>query len=100
MVDEEEMLTGTGQEYLVFPKLKKLVLVDMPKLESIWKDQLLEFPALTEVKISNCLAMKHFPISYKNSNQLKIIRTEKTWWEALQWEDEAAKNHFDSIYFR
>lgn len=100
VVDEEEMLTGTGQEYLVFPKLKKLVLVDMPKLESIWKDQLLEFPALTEVKISNCLAMKHFPISYKNSNQLKIIRTEKTWWEALQWEDEAAKNHFDSIYFR
>ncbi|XP_074326233.1 disease resistance protein At4g27190-like isoform X2 [Apium graveolens] len=98
VVDKEEMLSGIGHEYVVFPKLKKLVLVDMPKLESIWKDHLLEFPALTEVEISNCPAMKHFPISHRNSNDLKIITTERTWWTALQWEDNAAKNHFNSIY--
>lgn len=93
MLDEKVM-----SEHIVFPMLEKLVLVDMPKLESIWKGRLLQYPALTEVVISECPAMKHFPISHTNSKELKTITIEETCWEALQWEDEA-KNHFDSIYY-
>ncbi|XP_074330318.1 disease resistance protein SUMM2-like [Apium graveolens] len=94
VVDKENMSTGAEGKHLVFPMLEKLVLVDMPKLEGIWKDELFEFPALIEVKITKCLELKYFPISQNGTVKLKSITTEETWWEALQWDDDAVEEHF------
>lgn len=89
---------GAGQRPLVFPNLKEVVLADMQNLASIWENDLLEWPALKKVEISKCPALHHLPFSKDNASKLTSIIAEESWWEALQWTDPEAKQHFQKYY--
>ncbi|KAK1385755.1 hypothetical protein POM88_023490 [Heracleum sosnowskyi] len=89
--------TWAEQKLLVLPDLEELVLVDMPKLKSIWMDGLLELPALKTVEIRKCPALDYLPLSKDSTKNLESITTEKTWWDGLRWEGPAAKQHFQKF---
>lgn len=89
---------GAGKKPLVFRNLKEVVLVDMQTLTSIWENDLLGWPALKKVEISKCPALHHLPFSKDNAVKLTSIIAEKSWWEALQWTDPEAKQHFQKFY--
>lgn len=85
---------NAGQKPLVFPNLKEVILVEMANLTSICENELLDWPALKRVRISKCPALRHFPFGKDNAIKLTSITAEETWWEALQWTNHEAKQHF------
>lgn len=89
---------GAGQKPLAFPNLKEVVLVDMQNLTSIWENDLLEWPALKKAEIRKCPALCDLPFSENNARNLTSIVAEESWWEALQWTDPEAKQHFQKYY--
>ncbi|KAL8116342.1 hypothetical protein AgCh_022735 [Apium graveolens] len=89
---------GAGRKPLAFPNLKEVVLVDMQNLTSIWENDLLEWPALKKVEIRKCPSLCHLPFSEYNARKLTSIVAEESWWEALQWTDPEAKQHFQKYY--
>ena len=83
-----------GRNMSPFAKLEDLILIDLPKLKSIYRNTL-AFPCLKEVRVHCCPKLKKLPL---NSNSAKgrgmVIYGEKDWRNELEWEDEAAHNAF------
>ncbi|GAB2289889.1 hypothetical protein Dimus_024189 [Dionaea muscipula] len=78
-----------------FAKLRTLRLVDLPQLGIICEDAL-PFPCLNKVLILDCPQLKRLPVDSKRAEGPKIkIWTRETWWNELQWENEATANAFD-----
>uniref|UniRef100_A0A5B7BAP6 Putative NB-ARC domain-containing disease resistance protein isoform 1 n=1 Tax=Davidia involucrata TaxID=16924 RepID=A0A5B7BAP6_DAVIN len=75
----------------VLPELKKLTLVNLPKLKSIYANESLEWPSLEELEISKCPTLHKLPFNKDNAVKLNSIKAEKVWWEALQWQNEEVK---------
>ncbi|RVW44405.1 Disease resistance protein RPS2 [Vitis vinifera] len=73
------------------PRLKTLVLIDLPKLRSIWVDDSLEWPSLQRIKISMCYMLKRLPFNNANAAKLRFIEGQELWWKALVWKDDAVK---------
>ncbi|KAL6328801.1 hypothetical protein AAG906_003818 [Vitis piasezkii] len=71
--------------------LKTLVLIDLPKLRSIWVDDSLEWPSLQRIKISMCYMLKRLPFNNANAAKLRFIEGQELWWEALVWRDDAVE---------
>ncbi|KAK1385746.1 NB-ARC domain-containing protein [Heracleum sosnowskyi] len=85
---------NAGQKPLVFPNLKEVILVEMANLTSICENELLDWPALKTVRISKCPVLRHLPFCKDNAIKLTSITAEETWWDALQWTNHDAKQHF------
>ncbi|KAL6328792.1 hypothetical protein AAG906_003809 [Vitis piasezkii] len=84
-------------EVNALPRLKTLVLIDLPKLRSIWVDDSLEWPSLQRIQISTCHMLKRLPFNNTNALKLRFIEGQQSWWEALVWEDDALKQNLHSI---
>ncbi|RVW64208.1 Disease resistance protein RPS2 [Vitis vinifera] len=78
-------------EVNALPRLKTLVLIDLPRLRSIWIDDSLEWPSLQRIQIATCHMLKRLPFSNTNALKLRFIEGQQSWWEALVWEDDALK---------
>lgn len=57
----------------LLPKLKKLILLNMPKLESICADEVSKWPALEKLEIHNCPALRNLPFSKDTTKLKKLI---------------------------
>ncbi|KAK4858181.1 hypothetical protein QYF36_012411 [Acer negundo] len=77
------------------PKLKRLSLIDLPKLKSIAScNRVMVCDSLQEIVIWGCPQLKHlpiyFPIDEKGKSSpppaLNKITVERKWWEALEWD--------------
>ena len=84
-------------EVNALPRLKTLVLIDLPRLRSIWIDDSLEWPSLQRIQIATCHMLKRLPFSNTNALKLRFIEGQQSWWEALVWEDDALKQNLHSI---
>lgn len=81
----------------VLPRLKTLELIDLPKLSSIWVDDSLEWPSLLRIQISECHMLKRLPFNDVNAAKLRHIEGQQSWWEELEWEDDAFRKSLLSI---
>lgn len=75
-----------------FVKLDGLNLFNLPSLKNIYHKPL---PCLKIIRILQCVELKKLPISSDITNAHKlIIEGEKSWWDELEWEDEATRDVF------
>ena len=81
-----------------FENLQKLVLTELPQLESIfWKP--LPFTHLEEMRVRVCDQLKKLPLDSNSAKERKVVISgEDYWWNRLQWEDEATQIAFRSCF--
>ncbi|KAF8019419.1 hypothetical protein BT93_G0179 [Corymbia citriodora subsp. variegata] len=79
------------------PRLKKLVLRDLPKLGSITPDDSLIWPSLERVEIASCRSLLKLPFSKENAINLRSIDAEQSWWSTLVWQDDAIEQRLRSF---
>ncbi|KAJ0967783.1 hypothetical protein J5N97_024700 [Dioscorea zingiberensis] len=98
----EHMISSDGEEAVdevaLLPRLKRLALMNLPKLKFICK-QILVFPALEFLEITNiCHELTKLPLGKESAINLKEIRGEREWWNSLQWEDNNTKYAFAHLF--
>ncbi|KAK2995507.1 hypothetical protein RJ640_014161 [Escallonia rubra] len=81
----------------VLPKLKKLILDDMPNLKRICSDKSLEWSSLKKLEISGCPNFNELPFTNKNAMQLISIEADRVWWEKLNWEELQVKERLSAL---
>ncbi|XP_030955452.1 disease resistance protein At4g27190-like isoform X2 [Quercus lobata] len=99
----EEIITvseNNGMEPDVLPKLKMLVLSNLPKVTSIWIDDSLKWSSLEKIKICMCKMLTKLPFNNENAINLRCIEAHESWWSELEWEDDAIKERLSSIWFQ
>ena len=99
----EEIIMESENAQLVpqaLPKLKTLILLDLPRLTRIWANDSLEWPSLQGIEISMCDMLKSLPFNQVNATKLQSIKGQQSWWGDLVWEDDATKQRFQSLYIR
>ncbi|PIA30455.1 hypothetical protein AQUCO_05500017v1 [Aquilegia coerulea] len=79
--------TVLGEKTL--PKLKTLILLKLPELQSICGGVL---PSLKHLRVIGCSKIKRLPVSRKTTSPVKI-KGEAVWWNDLEWEDDGTKSH-------
>lgn len=81
----------------IFSNLQTLYLQKLPLLESICP-QALRFPALIEIHVDQCESLRKLPLNAGSASGLKEIKGTESWWNQLQWEDNAIKEAFSSKF--
>ncbi|KAK4857813.1 hypothetical protein QYF36_006654 [Acer negundo] len=94
-VDDDDDNEERSPKKFLFPKLRKLVLTDMPELKSICScNGVMVCDSLQKIKIRECPQLKRFPIYVPVDEKgeaslppaLIEIEVEREWWEALEWD--------------
>uniref|UniRef100_A0A2N9GFT7 AAA+ ATPase domain-containing protein n=1 Tax=Fagus sylvatica TaxID=28930 RepID=A0A2N9GFT7_FAGSY len=97
----EEIITESENNGLkpdALPRLKMVVLSDLPKVKSIWTDDSLKWPSLESIKISMCQMLTRLPFNSENAISLRCIEANQSWWSALVWQDDAIEKRLRSIW--
>ncbi|GLT45828.1 hypothetical protein SLA2020_196320 [Shorea laevis] len=68
------------------PSLKMMLLLFLPKLESISSDFLIA-PKLEKIGFYDCPELKGLPKREMSSENLILIKGKREWWEALEWDE-------------
>ncbi|XP_050246172.1 disease resistance protein RPS2-like [Quercus robur] len=91
------------EDTTIFPRLRELVLYDMPRLETICSSSnAIVCDSLQNIKIVKCPKLKRLPLSLRDEqlssppSSLEII-TEKEWWELLEWDNHVTKNALEPL---
>ncbi|KAH7665879.1 L domain-like protein [Dioscorea alata] len=96
LVDEEVGEIEEDNTITMFPRLKYLTIVHLPKLEKI-SSCALDFPHLSKVHLEDCSNLKRLPFKPDIiNNQGLLIKCEKKWWEILEWDDPTIQSQFCS----
>jgi disease resistance protein RPS2 len=85
-----------GLEPDVLPNLKTLVLLDLPKVRSIWISDSIKWSSLEKIKISMCELLTRLPFNNENAINLDYIEVEQSWWDALAWQEAAIRTRLQS----
>ncbi|GMY21097.1 probable disease resistance protein At5g63020 [Fagus crenata] len=81
----------------IFSSLQTLHLQNLPSLKSICPGSL-RFPALTEIHVDQCKSLKELPLNAGSASRLKQIKGTASWWNRLQWDDNAIEEAFRSKF--
>ncbi|XP_030931575.1 probable disease resistance protein At4g27220 isoform X2 [Quercus lobata] len=99
----EEEIDEEGKDTTIFPRLRKLELYDMPRLETICSSSnAIVCDSLQNIKIVKCPKLKRLPLSLRDEqlssppSSLRII-TQKEWWGLLEWDNHATKNALEPL---
>ncbi|WCJ44653.1 Disease resistance protein (CC-NBS-LRR class) family [Euphorbia peplus] len=92
-----ELEAGDGSSNL-FPKLQVLELYGLPKLQIIYV-KAFAFPCLKQIDVYDCPLLKKLPLNSNSAMGCKVvIKGEESWWNNLEWEDDAARDAFSSCF--
>ncbi|GKC12424.1 putative P-loop containing nucleoside triphosphate hydrolase [Tanacetum coccineum] len=86
-----KLTSGVGD---VFPKVKTLILHELPELKKIFSVGL--WPSLEKLGVYKCDKLTELPFHIDGAKNLETIEVENTWWEKLQI-DPAIKQKFKSF---
>ncbi|KAL4618419.1 hypothetical protein ACB092_06G009000 [Castanea dentata] len=99
----EEEIEEEGKDTTIFPRLRKLVLYNIPRLETICSSRnAIVCDSLQEIEILKCPKLKRLPLSLRDEqlssppSSLRII-TEKERRELLEWDNQATKNALEPL---
>ncbi|KAG2542056.1 disease resistance protein RPS2-like [Panicum virgatum] len=86
---------SAAAEVVVFPRLRLLALLGLPKLEAVRVEGECAFPELRRLQTRGCPRLKRIPLRPARGQQGTVrIECDKHWWNALQWAGEDAKACF------
>ncbi|PIA30456.1 hypothetical protein AQUCO_05500018v1 [Aquilegia coerulea] len=74
-----------------FPKLKTLILLKLPQLQSICGGVL---RSIRNLRIIGCKNLKKLPVSGNRTSPCVKVKGERVWWNDLEWEDNDCINLF------
>ena len=99
----EEIIVEEEIDTTIFPRLRKLELTDIPRLETICSSSnAIVCDSLQFIEIIDYPKLKRLPLSLRDEqlssppSSLRII-TEKEWWELLEWDNHATKNALEPL---
>ncbi|TXG69138.1 hypothetical protein EZV62_004073 [Acer yangbiense] len=82
----------------LFSKLESVNLVSLPSLKGICRGAM-PFPSLQNLEVMDCTSLRKIPFDSSSAKKsLNAIKGSKTWWDALEWDDEATMNVFASKF--
>jgi disease resistance protein RPS2 len=88
---------NSGLEPDVLPNLKTLVLLDLPKVRSIWISDSIKWSSLKKIEISMCQLLTRLPFNKENAINLECIEVQRSWWDALAWQEAAIEQRLRPI---
>ncbi|WOL11242.1 disease resistance protein RPS2-like [Canna indica] len=78
-----------------FPNLKEIALRGLSELKRVSDERrVLVFPSLESIEVVDCPKLKKIRLA---AGKLREIRCHRSWWDQLEWEDEASKSEFQLI---
>jgi Leucine-rich repeat (LRR) protein len=100
----KELGIGNSGRASGFLMLKQLVIVNLPKLESIagpsnngvWSESTLS--RLRVLRILKCPNLKRLPVGMDKLLNLITIFGEAEWWHQIIWENDDMKIHFENLF--
>ncbi|XP_077243586.1 putative disease resistance protein At4g27220 isoform X2 [Tasmannia lanceolata] len=112
--EEEQELGVVNKEHLLLPRLKDLMLYNLPKLWSLCYHRnnrggggggggggshvSLDFPSLESIQVLGCFNLKRLPFGPQRAPKLGRIDGEEAWFEGLEWEDEVIKSRLRPLF--
>ncbi|KAM3743841.1 hypothetical protein ACB098_06G005700 [Castanea mollissima] len=99
----EEEIEEEGKDTTIFPRLRNLVLYDIPRLETICSSRnAIVCDSLQKIMILRCPKLKRLPLSLRDEQLSSppsslLFITEKEWWELLEWDNHATKNALEPL---
>ncbi|KAF7145027.1 hypothetical protein RHSIM_Rhsim04G0236700 [Rhododendron simsii] len=93
MVPDDEKI-----EYEALPKLKVLVLFELPEFVSFFKGVPMYWQSLLDVEIVGCPKLRRLPIDTNGSPKLEKIVGQHEWWNTLDWDNDAAKSRLQPLF--
>ncbi|WVZ56280.1 hypothetical protein U9M48_006834 [Paspalum notatum var. saurae] len=86
---------SAAEEVVVFPRLRLLALLGLPKLEAVRVEGECVFPVLRRLQTRGCPRLKKIAMRPASGQQGTVrIECDKHWWNALQWAGEDVKACF------
>lgn len=81
----------------VVPNLWVLKLKDVPKLKAVCRDEG-TWPCLEQVDVIDCNLLRKLPLTNQNAENMKKIRGESQWWNALEWDADITKSNLQPYF--
>ncbi|CAN6284898.1 unnamed protein product [Urochloa humidicola] len=86
---------AAAEEVVVFPRLRLLALLGLPKLEAIRVEGECAFPELRRLQTRGCPRLRRIPLRPARGQEGTVrIECDKHWWNAVQWAGEDVKACF------
>ncbi|GKV50718.1 hypothetical protein SLEP1_g57417 [Rubroshorea leprosula] len=93
--------SDASSDKFIFPKLRILWLINLPQLKSIYSAKgVVVCDSIEKIVIFECQELKRIPVQLplldngqpSHPPRLKEIKTDKEWWESMEWDHPNAKN--------
>lgn len=89
---------AAAEEVVVFPRLRLLALLGLPKLESVRAEGECAFPELRRLQTRGCPRLRKIPMRPVRGQEGTVrIECDKHWWNAVQWAGEDVKACFAPV---
>jgi disease resistance protein RPS2 len=75
----------------IVPSLRTLELAFLPKLRTLCRDEEI-WPHVEQVHVLGCNLVRKLPLTDKNAENIKEIKGESYWWNALEWHDDTTES--------
>ncbi|KAI3443611.1 hypothetical protein Pfo_000276 [Paulownia fortunei] len=91
VISEED---AVKEDYLnAFPNLRIMSIRDVPELRSICQKAIF-FPCLKKIAVIDCPKLRKLPLKAHNVSELPTVYCYKEWWDNLIWDDTDTKLTF------
>lgn len=93
IIGEDEDYNYSNSNSKAFSKLRVMSIRDVPKLRSICKKAMV-FPCLKKIAVIDCPKLRKLPLKAHNVSELPTVYCSKQWWNNLVWDDTDTKATF------
>jgi disease resistance protein RPS2 len=81
----------------IVPSLRILELECLPSLSTVCRDEEI-WPHVEQVHVFECHRVRKLPLTDKNAKNIKEIRGESDWWNALEWHDDTTESSLQPYF--
>ncbi|EHA8589265.1 putative Disease resistance protein [Cocos nucifera] len=93
-----EIVAGeVGNGVIALPKLRRIVLKELPELNRMWEG-FLSLESLREMEVLWCTSLTQLAINMEKTSALEVIRGDREWWDSLEWQNDSSKSHFQNNF--
>lgn len=98
LLSDSHVLSEYEEHQRVFSKLTTITLFDLPRLGALCP-RALPFPLLERMRVTLCPSLRKLPLNSSSArSRLEEITGWPSWWDLLEWEDEAIEPIFHAHF--